>query len=224
MNRIFGLSAILLILVAPISTYAEWKLLKDKNNIQVFARDVEDSIYDEFRAVAIIEASLASTLGVLDDVSACPEWINYCASSILLDDNGYDERHIYQINDLPFPAANRDVVAKVVTSYDMATGIITIRSSDRPDYYPMGKQTRVAKSVGFFQLSVVSASTTRIVWQHHVEPGGVLPGFLVNAMIVDLPYKSLLAMRSLVKKDKYQRLKFEYDENGKLDGLLNRSW
>jgi hypothetical protein len=224
MNKVLALSAMLSLLALPVSADGEWKLLKDKSNIKVFARNVEDSAYDEFRGVAVIEAPLASVLGVLDDVSACPEWINYCASSVILDDNGHDERHIYQINDLPFPAANRDVVARVVTTHDVSTGVITINSTARSDYYPMGKQTRVAKSDGFFQLTAITASTTEVVWQHHVEPGGVLPGFLANSMIVDLPFKSLLAMRSLAQKEKYQRLQIEYDENGKLAGLQNRSW
>ena len=224
MIRLFGLSLAIVFLVGPVSAETDWKLLKDKNEIQVFTRDVAGSAYDEFKGVATIEASLASTLGVLDDVSACPEWIDYCDSSIVLDDNGYDERHVYQINDLPFPAANRDVVTKVVTSYDVATGVITVNMTDVPDYYPRGKQTRVTRSVGFFQLTPVTASTIEVVWQHHVEPGGILPAFLANSMIVDLPFNSLQAMRSLVQKDKYQRLQIEYDEDGKLSGLLNRSW
>lgn len=212
------------ILSAPLSVSAEWKLLKDKDNIQVYSRDVKDSAYDEFKGIAIIEASLAATLGVLDDVVACPEWISYCASSILLDHNGYDERHVYQQNDLPFPAANRDVVTKVKITHNPITGIVTIKMTSTPDYYPRSKQTRIIRSDGFFQLSPVSAGNTRVIWQHHVEPGGVLPAFLANSMIVNLPFKSLQAMRLLVQKEKYQQLKIEYDKDGNMVGLLNRSW
>jgi len=212
------------ILSGPMSAGQEWNLRKDKDDIQVYSRDIKDSAYDEFKGVATIHASLASTLGILDDVAACPKWINYCAKSIVLDDNGYDERHVYQINDLPFPATNRDVVTKVKITHDVATGIITINMTSTPDYYPRSKQTRITRSNGFFQLIPVSAGITKVIWQHHVEPGGVLPAFLANSMIVDLPFKSLRAMRVLVKEEKYQRLKINYDADGNLVGLLNRTW
>ncbi|MDK1022732.1 MAG: START domain-containing protein [Gammaproteobacteria bacterium] len=224
MIRLSGVLIIISILSGSISVSAEWKLLKDQDEIQVFSRHVKDSAYDEFKGVAIIAASLASTLGVLDDIAACPEWINYCDSSILLDDNGYDRRHVYQINDLPFPAANRDVVTEILISHEVATRIITIKMTSRPDYYPRSKHVRIIRSDGFFQLVPVAEGRTRVVWQHHAEPGGVLPAFMINSMIVDLPFKSLQAMRLLVQKDKYQQLKIDYDKDGNMVGLLHRTW
>lgn len=202
----------------------EWKTLKDADGIQVQSRPVADSAYHEFRGTTIVEAPIASALGVLDDTAACPEWLGYCELSTLLDDNGFGSRHVYQVNDLPFPASNRDVVTKVTVSHDVPSGEITISMESVPDYYPRQKYLRIIKSSGFFNLTPLSPSTTRVIWQHHADPGGKLPAFLANSMIVDLPFKSLQKMRLLVKEEKYQRLALTFDEAGNMTGLLNRSW
>jgi len=216
----------LLLLLCSIShnLYSEWELVKDEDGIKVHTRTVESSPYREFKGTTIISASLATVLGVLDANGACPDWVHQCESSVLLEDDGLGNRYTYQVTDLPFPVASRDSVMHVNITNDAATGIITIITHSAPDHYPPSKHVRIIESVGSFELTPLSANETRIVWSQHVNPAGKLPAFMINAFVIDMPFKSLQAMRKLVLLPRYQALELDYDADGILQGIRNKSW
>jgi hypothetical protein len=216
----------LLLLFCGISQnlYSGWELVKDEDGIRVHTRTVDSSPYKEFRGTTIIGASIASVLGVLDNNSACPDWVHQCESSVLLEDDGLGNRYTYQVTNLPFPVASRDSVMHVNITNDTVTGIITILTQSAPDHYPPSKHVRIVESTGSFELTPLSAMETRVIWSQHVNPAGKLPAFMINAFVIDMPFKSLQAMKKVVLRPEYQVLELNYDEDGRLQGIRNKTW
>ena len=58
-----------------------WETRLDKDGILVQSRLNAGSKYEEFRAEAEIDATVAQTIALLKDTSACPQWLFRCKES-----------------------------------------------------------------------------------------------------------------------------------------------
>lgn len=212
-----------LILAGHAAASEAWELDRDKEGIKVYTREVEGSRYREFKGVTEMQTSLASAVGLLDDTSACQDWLHLCEESRVLDQKNWSERYIYQISDLPFPASTRDAIfhATITQSADRE---VLIELSSRPDYIPETDHVRIHDSHGAYLLQVIDDYTIRMTWTMYINPAGSLPAFLVNRLLTDIPFKSLLKFRDLVSREKYQVLEFQYNQEGQAIDLINRSW
>jgi len=212
--------AFLLCLAPCLLTFAEdsveeWKPRKDKNGIQVYSRRVAGSKYEEFKGVVELNATIASSLALLDDTQACTEWLHRCERSKELQRSGLLERHIYQISDLPFPALSRDMIFKA-TIVQTEDGNIRIDLQSKPDFIEETGYIRITDSYGFYLLEKLDENRTRLTWVQYVDPAGALPAFMVNSMLTDVPFKSLLNFQKVVKREKYRDARFIHHEDGSM--------
>jgi len=209
-----------LLLIIPVtfveaaeSAKSEWALKKDKDGIRVYIRKIEGRMYREFKGIVEIETTLTRALALLDDSDACEEWLYRCESARILQRSGLRERHVYQVTNLPFPAATRDAIIKV-TLLDYQTGRIRVDLQSTPDFIPATSLVRIRDSYGTYLLEQLDEHHMRLTWTQYVNPAGNLPAFVVNALLTDVPFKSLKNFRETVQKEKYRNARFIYDESG----------
>lgn len=214
----------LLILTPHALASDQWQLLRDKEGVRVYSQKVSGSRYESFKGVMVLESSLASILGLLDHTEASPEWLHLCVEGKTLKTNGFSERTIYQVIDLPFPFATRDAVYRATTSHNPLTGVFTITLESAADYYPVTKHVRIRISSGYFLLKPIDATSTEVTWKLHIDPAGAMPAFLLNMLLVEIPFKSLRRMAELVRTSPYKHLELKYDAQGNPVELLNRNW
>lgn len=213
-----------LVMLAAQSPAAEsWRLDRDDEGIKVYTRDVEDSRYRAFRGVVDLETSLPGAVGLLDNTAACEQWLHLCQESRLLEEVDWSERFIYQVSDLPFPASTRDAIFRASIA-QQPNGDIHIDLASRPDFIPETRYVRIHDSHGQYLLQKLDDDTTRLTWTMYIDPAGSLPAFLVNRLLTDIPFQSLRNFRELVKQEKYQVLKFRYDDHGQAVDLVNKRW
>lgn len=198
----------------------DWQLAKEASGVEVYTADVAGSKFKIFKGVITLDTSMASILGVLNDTSACSKWLHLCERSEILELTSFSRRIIYQVNDMPFPVSDRDVVILALTSHEPDTGKFTITLESRPDLYPIKKPVRIRISRGSYTLTPVADGRIEVIWQHFTDPAGSLRPFLVNALVEDVPLKSLANLKNLVADEKYQALKIDYDEEGTPVGLI----
>ena len=77
-------------------------------------------------------------------------------------------------------------------------------------------------SYGSYTLTPVAKDQIEIVWVHFADPAGLIPSLLVNALIVDIPFNSLVNLRKLVLDEKYQSLQIDFDDQGNPVRLIDR--
>jgi hypothetical protein len=235
LNMRLFFAGLICLLFPCIAQAGEWSLARDKNNIQVYLRDVPGSDIYEFKGITKIKTSIDSLLAVLDDTPACPEWFYQCKSPVLVERVSFTERYVYQVSDFPFPADDRDIIVRFLISQNIEHKSVTLRSDSLADYCqhlstPVCKKinhsglVRIVKSNGYFQFTLLSDGWVEVVWQQHLEPAGNLPKWLVNALVVDAPFESLRQLQQLVKKDKYQKAKLSYDLEGNMLGFAVKNW
>ncbi len=195
-----------------------WQLRKDRDGIKVYSRPVRGSNYHAFKGIVELQASQASSLALLNDTDACASWLHRCKSSAVLNQTSQFEKYVYQVTRLPFPAVSRDAIFRA-TVLQLNDKIIEVKLLSEPEYIGHTDYVRIIDANGSYYLENLDSGMLRFTWVQYVDPAGVLPAFMVNSLLTDIPFNSLKNFRSLVRKEKYRSVTFIYDEFGTPVGL-----
>ncbi len=144
---------------------------------------------------------------VLEDIENYPDWMAKCKKTKVLNKLGpYDFRLLF-IQTIGWPVAERYVVLKAITARDIHKGRITVTLLSEKGIGPPDQEDRVRMSdfQGTIELEYEERNKTRIIFTLRADPGGSLPVRAVNGGTLTIPYKTLLGMKKIAKKKKYQQ-------------------
>jgi hypothetical protein len=204
---------VLMIPMASASTAAEgpWEKLKDEAGITVYGRTVEGSSLKEFRAEALIDATMEVVNNVLCDVPTLKDWMPSTIVAELLHLRGFEYAVMYQQMKSPWPVANRDFLYEIFITRTPDSIIRVVRAIDHikfPRYAPRPGVVRVNEMSGGWEL-LRRGKATRVVYHMRSNPGGSLPAWLANSASSDLPFKTILGLKTKVKEPKYRSAAWE---------------
>lgn len=175
---------------------APWSLEREKDGITVHTRPVEGSGIREFRGSALVASSTAAIRSLLRDADQFQQWFPNTSESRLLAREG-DVSYQYSVLDTPWPVSDRDNVFRSETTVDARTGVVSIAVRADPDRHPeQPGRVRVRRARGEWRLEPVSPSETRVTFTMHLEPGGGIPEWLVDARVVETPFEALTNLRA----------------------------
>jgi len=195
----------------------DWELVKDEDGIKVYTRSIEDSKIKEFKGVTNIKSSIDSLLAVLNDTEASHKWVHNCKDPLKLSQISFSEGYIYQVINFPFPAQDRDIILHSKIDQDPDTKEVTVNLKSVPDYISETNKVRITKSTGSYNLKPVSNDTIEVTWNHHTEPSGSIPKWLVNSLLIDTPFETLRNLRKIVQEEKYQKARLKYSDRIAVD-------
>ena len=219
--NLYKLAAIMLVTTIAGFTWAEasaWETRLDKDGILVQSRLTSGTKYEEFRAEAEIDATVAQAMALLIDTSACTQWLFRCKEGRVIREISSTERTFYQVTSLPFPAKSRDSIFHATITFE-GESTVRVMMNSMPDEIPQTKHIRIRESFGTYILEPTRKNKLRVTWQQYVDPGGVLPAWMVNSMLTDLPFKSLRAFRELVQQSPYRDARLVYGPDGTPTGI-----
>ncbi|HEY5510621.1 MAG TPA: START domain-containing protein [Prolixibacteraceae bacterium] len=180
----------------------DWKLRKDDMGVRIYTRSVAGSPFEEFRAVVTIpKTTITNVLDVITDVKNYPINFPNCSSAaVLLQKDRYDDIH-YIIIDTPWPVKKRDAIYEASTSISPDRKHAQVKLVPRSDYKEERAEfIRVHNGSGFWELDEVTTNTIQVVYQFHADPGGEIPAWIANAVIVSNPLKTMQSLRDKTKK------------------------
>lgn len=202
--RILFSAIVLTILLGSGNTLA-WELEKDEDGIRVHTREVSGSDFREFKAVTRVKASLRAIVALALDAGACPSYINTCTEGKLVEKVSDTDIYVYSYNDAPWPVADRDAVVHSVLKQDPYRKVVTVRMKAVPDRIKEKKGVvRVRMIEAEWRFTPIDKETTEVFYRVRSEPGGDLPAWLVNMVVVDQPFNTLSAMKRIVKSPQYR--------------------
>lgn len=187
----------------PLDFQSPWKLVKEKEGIQMYTRPWKDSKFVAYKIDTILNTSLKSVVSVLDDIESYPQWASNCSEAVLLEQIG-DIRITYTVIDTPV-ISDRDMITQGVITQDPETKIVSINYFGLDDY--MDKQDdriRMTENEGSWTIIPLKKNQTRVIWQAHANPGGSVPAWLANWGLDDVAFETLTNLKEIVKEDKYQ--------------------
>lgn len=193
-----------------------WKLITDRNGIQVYMRHSDDSRLKTFRGVTKIELlDEYALVGLLEDYANYPRWLHFIDSARELNRTGSLLRHLHFTTKLPWPLNDREalVQGRVEQAITPQYETITVYLDNRPELLPKNPRfVRFPEMEGIFQVSRLGNNEVEVIYQLVLDPGGNIPTWLANLMLRDAPYFTLDRLRRIVARPEYQGLYFDFLE------------
>ena len=163
-----------------------------------------------FRAVTTVRSSLSALVSLLMDTNAAPRWIYRTRRiDVLRCDEAAGTFVVLAEMDF-WPLANRDVVVEGHVTQDPATLGVTIdsRSVSLASAPPREGRVRMPAMRGRWEFRPLGGGMVEVTMTGHADPGGHIPDFLVNLMIKETPYQTLLGMRRVIAAPAYQQSRY----------------
>ncbi len=198
-QRLFCLTLSLLLLSYLVDAQENWKLVKEEAGIKVYTKPESGSDYKAFKAEMEVSCKIEKIVEILKTSDTNNSWIVNCKGIELLktDDN---EQYYYIETQLPFPFKNRDMVYHfqyITINSDQ----VIVDVTGMPEYIqPKEGIVRMAKTNGYWFLTSLGTDRTSVIYQMHVEPGGLIPAWLANPFIVNVPFSTFKELRKIIQK------------------------
>ena len=227
-RKIRHTSLLAVMLIAPLLVWAEvvetgegsqasqWKLVTDKQGVQVYWLNSEDSRLKTFRGVTrITEADEYSVAAIFDDYSAFPQWLHFSDQVVEIGRDSPLHRYMRITTHLPWPLKNRDAVvearmAQVLTEEEES---FTIHVSNRPAMLPEDENyIRLPQMNGVLKLTRLGNDEVEVMFQLVSDPGGYVPVWAVNLLARDIPFFTLQKLARMMRRDEYRGQYRDYVE------------
>lgn len=199
---------LVLILACPAPARAdEDRLAIDRQQVKVWTVAEPGQSLRGFRAVTTVRSSLAGLVSLLMDTGAAPDWVYRTRRMQMLrcDEQAGEFTVLAEMDFWPLP--DRDVVVEGRVSQDPASLRVTVESRgvQAAAVPPRPGFVRMPSMRGRWEFRPLGNGLVEVRMSGHGDPGGRIPDFLVNLMIKDTPYRTLLGLRRTIGAAKYQQ-------------------
>lgn len=200
--------------VAAAPSDDDWKLITDRNGIQVYRELDDESPLKTFRGVTRMELpDEYAMLALYNDVDAFPKWLHMIDEAQELGRKGPLDRNLrFQIN-LLWPVKDREVLlnARQIHVVEPGAEYVTTLLKSRSGLAPENDDyIRIPELDGLFKLERVEPGVVEVTFQVRMELGGYIPNWIVNMAMSDQPYFTLLKLRRIVLKQQYANRYYDY--------------
>lgn len=198
------MTLILLVTSGMTAQQEKWKMIREKEGIEVFTRTNENSAFKEFRSKMVVKGNVNEFLAVLYDVEGLIAWGYKVKEASLLRRDSESAQLYYAVAKAPFPYKNRDGVYLNRFIWDSPSRTLTVEI-EMPESELAEKEDLVRmKGYGFWKVIERPGDRLEIHFQMQMDPGGNIPAWLSNMFSGDTPYFTMLGMKKAMKKKKYQ--------------------
>lgn len=193
-----------------------WELEEEEKdiNLKIFTREVEGSNLREFKGEMLINTQMSTIAALLLDSKSAPKWMHQCVKFEVIDQVDPLTAIVYFINGAPWPVSDRDAVVKSVMSQDPESLILKVEISVVDGLVPEDDDyVRIPNMNGFWLFEPKEAGQILVTYQVHANPGGSLPDWLANSVVVETPYNTMSNMAEMLKLDKYMQAELPMIKN-----------
>ena len=175
------------------SSYTDWKLKKEENDIKVFIR--KNKINNvEYLAETRINGNIDSILEIIMDYDNSHKWMYKLENSKILEKKYDSLFYVYFTMEMGWPLKKRDLVSDV--KVEKNDDFISVSLTSSPKYIPLDNNyIRISDSKSVWKLSKVNDLETKVSLQSYAVIEG-LPSFVVELFIVDGPIYSLTNLKN----------------------------
>lgn len=187
------------------SAQTNWVLKKEKEGIQVFVTNQENSKFKAIRVLCSLPGTMEQLISVLQLVQIQPQWVVSTKNAYSIKQVSVDKLLYYAEVDLPWPINNRDMVIDLSFVQDPKTKILSIYANTIDHILPEieGKQ-RVPYSAAKWLVKSEGNHKISIDYTIKIDPGGGIPAWMVNLFIAKAPYESFKNLTKLIQEKRFQ--------------------
>lgn len=189
-----------------------WKLVSDRDGIQIFMAHNDDSRIKTFRGVTEFEQDdYFSSIAILDDYDFYSRWMYLISDLREVRRRSPIDRDVAVKTKLPWPVANRDAGLQLTVNQDPKSGAILIEFKARGGIIPAtSNYVRIPEMAGHFNTIPIGGKRVRVEFEVLLDPGGYIPAFLANFILKDIPFVSLQRYRRVINTDRFKGHSADY--------------
>lgn len=185
-------------LCSSISGVAQrWELAREEDGIAVYLCKIPGSGFDAVRAEMMMNVHADSLVAAFRNIE---QHRNIFPNSEVIQvlDRPTDSTQVqYTHTNVPWPASDRDGIYHMTFSKDALTGNHVIEAHALPNYIDEKDDiVRIPYSRSRWDVIYINDSTAKVSYFVHVDPGGIVPEWLVNTTIVSMPIQTFRDLRA----------------------------
>jgi hypothetical protein len=178
-----------------------WKEVAIDRDVTVWSRDRMGRVLPELRARGQIYGELFHAMAVILDNERSCEWVPNCTESQEIKRLDARTTWVYSVTNSPWPVSDRDTVVKVVAETIEPNDKYRVLMRAQPDFLPLvDGRVRIPYSNIYFLLKRVNADTIEIEYGLDVDPGGVLPKWMVRRTVRNTLIETIMALEAQVAR------------------------
>lgn len=184
----------------------QWRLVSDKNGIQVYMRHADDARIKTFRGVTRLQIqSLHLMSGVLNDTPNMQRWMHFISKANEIRRADYLNREYQFLTALPWPLADREATVQLLVRQDPASKAVTVHVVNKADLLPPNPDyVRIPQMQGRFAFAPTGKEhEVEVTYELIMDPGGYIPAWIANIVLKDIPYFTLEKLRRVVERPEY---------------------
>ena len=194
------LPVLLLALYSPCLSAQSWKFIKEKDGIRIYTKSSENSSFKSFRGETEYHSTMEKLSKYIGNVENVDWWDKNVREIKVLYSEPDKLIKYYLIYDVPWPLSDRDLCVEAKITIDPVTGEKVVSAKPLLDVVP--EKEGIVRIRHYWQkwtLKPNGKNNIQAVLEGFVDPGGNVPSWLYNMVIVDTPLKVMRGIKKLVE-------------------------
>lgn len=180
-----------------------WDYIKEKNGIRMYTRDQDSSNFKCFRGETVFYASMEEISRYIGVANNFDQWDENIQDLSLLESHQSNHIKCYFSYRTPWPLSNRDFCAELTVSYDSASHTRIVYAFPMKNDLPERKGIiRIRNYWLRWTLTDRGDKSIDAVMEGYIDPGGLVPSWLYNMVIVKAPYDAMNGIKERVENER----------------------
>lgn len=190
-----------LLALPAVQAQDKWELRRNENGITIYSQRkgkiVSLHLLTEFNCTP---AALESEIKNINNYTS---WVYGNKRSGIIKKVDDDNIIYFTEAHLPWPIQDRDLVLELNVKPATATNPLTFTVKSISGVLPPKDHfIRVPYSLAIWRITPLPGNRTKVDYTFSIDPGGSIPGWLVNMTIAKGPYESFIKLRDILKSEK----------------------
>ena len=191
--------AILSLFLANCVIAQPWSFVKEKEGIKVFTRLEPNSSLKSFKGEVTFHAPIEKVSSMLGNPNNTDWWDKAISDVKVLsyEENKYIQ--YYLIYNMPWPLANRDIVAETIITSDPVSGDYFFTANPLPKSVPEKPNlVRIQKYQQKWTVQPKEGGNVYVSLEGFIDPGGNIPAWFYNMVVPETPIRTIHSLRERV--------------------------
>lgn len=188
-----------------------WRLAKDKDQIQVYTRNIPGSRSSELRVDCIMPGTQSQLVALLSDIANYKNVIYKTKSARLIKRVSETELFYHVVTAVPWPVSDRDMGVQLTFAHDPASKMLEVKGVGIPNLVAAQPNTvRIADWLAIWHVRPIAKQRMQITYTCRLDPGGDIPAWLDNVAAASSAYQSFVLIRNSLSLPRYQGKNFAF--------------
>jgi hypothetical protein len=199
-SRIVSCKIFFLLLITPHLQAQSWNFVKEKDGIKIYTRTPENSSFKCYKGETVFHAGMQKLGLYIGNVRNFDWWDKNIRELRVLDSETDKEIQYYFIYHTPWPLNDRDFCVEVFITLDTLSGEKVIYARPLPGVIP--ERQGIVRIKNYWQkwtLRPIDKNSVYGILEGFVDPGGTVPSWLYNMVIVETPLRIMEGIKQKVE-------------------------